>query len=284
MAKAKKVTAKKQSKVAKDKALADGAAEIKKAQAEQKPKVEAIEIPESTRPIEDIIRERVQILPGSIGLTMDDNTPVEENVRVLDWAMALDNHVGFMIGDILNAGRVKWGDGYKLALDKSGRSYKTLAAYAETSARIPKEKRVAALTFSHHREMLRLTDAQRDDMLKTLEKEADKKGGYIPTKYELRDKIATMVPKKRSKRVTSGKHKKTGKRVEEKPYDPTDAEQELLEEGEMAVDETAKLLKPDGKLCKVLVQLDNKTKQRWLSKLDNIVLFFKIVQNKTSNY
>jgi hypothetical protein len=49
----------------------------------------------------------------------------------------------------------------------------------------------------------------------------------------------------------------------------------------MAIDETAKLLKPDGKVFKVLVQLSNKEKQRWLGKLDPVVSFFKALDAKT---
>jgi hypothetical protein len=285
MAKAKKTA--KAAKSDKDK-LAAGAAEIKKAQSELKKgktqavKPEPVEIPESTRPMEEIIRERVTIAPGSIGLTLADDTPIEETLRVLDWTTSLSDHVGFMIGDVLNFGAVKWGDKYKAALDQTNRALSTLKGYAEASRRIPMSKRVAALSFSHHREILRLPDEKMDTVLTDLGKEADKKDGHVPTRDELRIKIQKLTPRKRkpTQRVTSGKGK--GKKVAElPPYEPTDTERELLEEGEMAVDETAKLLKPEGKLFKVLVQLDNKEKQRWLSKLDSIVLFFKGVQNKT---
>jgi hypothetical protein len=267
--------------------LAAGAKEIKDAQKEltkgkaQAAKPETVVIPESTRPMEEIIRDHVTIAPGSIGLTLSDDIPMEESLRVLDWTTQLSEHVGFMIGDVLNSGQVRWGEKYTAVLNQTGRALSTLKGYAEVARRIPIDKRVKALSFSHHREMIRLPDEKMGKVLEDLEKESEKKDGEIPTRDELRRKIQTLTPRKK-KRATSGKGKKKGKKAPDlPPYEPTDAEQELLEEGEMAIDETAKLLKPDGKLFKVLVRLDNKEKQRWLSKLDPIVLFFKGVQNTT---
>src|SRR5437660_4379553 len=105
----------------KDKAkLAAGAVEIRKAQklvAMPSPVV----IPESTRPIKEILRERVKILPGHIGIKLADDTPIEESLRVLDWTTTLADHVGFMIGDVLNFGEAKWGEKYTQALAQTGR-------------------------------------------------------------------------------------------------------------------------------------------------------------------
>src|SRR5262249_35971098 len=99
----------KKSKKADNAKLAKGAAKIKKAQkeakkAEEKPAPEPVEIPESTRPLEEIVRDRVTVLPGNIGLKLADDTPIEESLRILDWTTALSDHVGFMIGDVLNFG------------------------------------------------------------------------------------------------------------------------------------------------------------------------------------
>jgi hypothetical protein len=285
MAKSKK-SAKKKSKVADNQALADGAAEIKKAQGETTDTPpEPVVIPESTRPIGDIFRDHVTIAPGHIGLTLSDDIPIEEQMRVLDETTQMSDHVGFMVGDVLNQGLVRWGDKYKVALDQTNRALSTLKGYSEASRRIPMEKRVAALSFTAHREILRLPDEKMDALLKELEKEATKKEPVLPSTRELRVKIAHSMPRKRKTKTgkpTSGKGKHGKKKVVElPPYEPTAVETELLEEGELAVEETAKLLKPDGKLEKVLKQLDNKTKQRWLSKLDGIVLFFKNITNTT---
>lgn len=265
------------------------AAEMKKLEQDAKkpetPPEPPLEIPELTRTISEILQDRVQIAPGHIGLTMAEETPIEEHLAVLDYTTSLSDHVGFMIGDVLNNGAVKWGEKYKEALDRTNRKLSTLKGYAEASRRIPIDKRVAALSFSHHREVLRLPDEKMEKLLTDLEKESEKKDGKIPQVRELRVTIEKMKPRKKPKRVTSGKHGKgKGKVVELPPYEPTDAERELMDEAELAVEETAKLLKPDNKLFKALVQMDNKTKQRWLSKLDNIVLFFKALEIKTGTY
>jgi hypothetical protein len=264
------------------------AAEIKKLEAEAKAaqaKPEPVEIPELTRSIQEIMNDRVKIAPGHIGMTLDDETPIEENLAILEHTMTLSDHVGFMIGDCLNSGFVAWGDKYKHALNQTGKAMSTLKGYSEVSRRIPLDKRVAALTFSHHRELVRLPEGKMEKVLEDLEKESEKKDGYVPTRDELRIKVQSSLPRKNKGKgkPTSGKGRGKGakKPVELPPYEMTDAEEQLLEEAEMAIEETAKLLKPDGKVEKILKQLDNKTKQRWLSKLDGIVLFFKNVQNAT---
>lgn len=292
MAKAKKRGKGKTSKSASDKALAEGAAEIKKAQSEQDK--EPIVLPKLTRSIQEIMADRVKIAPGHIGMTLDDKTPMEEQMAILDHTLTLSDHVGFMIGDILNFGEVTWGDKYKRLLQQTGKALSTLRGYSEASRRIPLEKRVAALSFSHHREILRLDDKKMEKVLEDLEKEAEKKDGYIPTRDELRKKIEKLGPTKRKssgrgirKRAISGRHskKKGGKKAPElPPYTPTDAENEALQGAEIAIEETAKLLKLDGKVHKVVVQLDNKEKQRWLGMLDPIVLFYNSVNIKTGTY
>lgn len=287
---AKKKTAEKKS--AKDK-LAAGAKEIKALEAKGKEgSTQAIEsepvvIPELTRPIQEVINDRVTIAPNSIGLTMSDDTTIEESLAVLDWTTSLSDHVGFMIGDVLNHGHVQFGDKYTAALKQTGRALSTLKGYSEASRRIPIEKRVQALSFSHHRELLRLPDEKTmDKVLKDLEKIADRKDGEIPTRDQLRFKVNQLAPADKKTRVTSGKRgKKTRKKEPElPPYEPTQAEQELMDEASMAIEETAKLLKPDNKLFKALVQMDTKTKQEWLGMLDPIVLWYKALDIRTGSY
>lgn len=283
MSKAKKTSGKKPAK-------SDGkpvsAAEMKKLESEAKKdsKPEPVVIPALKRTIQEVVAERVTIAPGSIGLALSDDTTIEESLAILDWTTSLNDHVGFMIGDVLNFSAVKWGDKYKQALDQTGRALSTLKGYAEAARRIPVEKRISSLSFSHHRELIRLPDEKMAEVLKDLEKESNKKDGAVPTRDQLRIKVQHSMPRKRKSKgkATSGKHGKGKKKtVELPPYQPTEAEQEKLDEAFMAIEETAKLLNPDGKVFKVVIQLDNKDKQRWLSKLDPIVLFFKGVTDKT---
>ena len=134
---------------------------LRKPKKKLKEKAEPIVIPESKRSINEIVADRVKVLPGSIGLEISEDTPIEESLRILDWATALSNHVGFMIGDILNFGNAKWGDKYTTALEQTGRALNTLKGYSETARKIPPSQRVAALTFTHHREILRIGNEEK---------------------------------------------------------------------------------------------------------------------------
>jgi len=106
--------------------LAKGAEAIHKAEKQAKDEeaklAPLVAIPESTRPIQDIIADRVTVLPGNIGLKLADNTPIEESLRILDWTTQMPDHVGFMIGDVLNFGQHKFGHKYTVALNQTGRA------------------------------------------------------------------------------------------------------------------------------------------------------------------
>src|SRR5881394_1396570 len=201
--------------------LAAGAAEIRKAEKEAKEKAaEPVVIPASTRPIEDIVRERVTLLPGHIGMKLADDTPIEEALRVLDWTNTLADHVGFMIGDVLNFGEAKWGEKYTQALAQTGRAMSTLKGYSEAARRIPFANRVASLSFTHHREILRIGDDTKiATVLKEVGKQADE--GHAPSTKELRFKVQKLMPRKKKTPKgppTSGKGKKGKAKKEAPPY------------------------------------------------------------------
>jgi hypothetical protein len=248
--------------------LAAGAEEIRKAQKELKeknitiPKAGPIVIPESTRPIEDIVRDRVTMLPGHIGLKLADDTPIEESLRVLDWTTTLSDHVGFMIGDVLNFGNTKWGEKYTQALNQTGRALPTLKQYASVSARIPIEKRQAVLTYTHHREILAIGDEQKiATVLKEVAKQAE--SGHAPTTREIAEKVRKLTPRKvkTPKRVTSGKGKKKKAEPEPPPYEPSADEQSKLDFTEDKAKKLAQAIK-DGGVFKIAAKLDNIEKRR----------------------
>ncbi|SRR6266478_42093 len=268
--------------------LAAGAAKIRKLEKAKKggkkadpPKVEPVVIPESTRPIEEIIKERVTVLPGSIGLKIADNTPIEESLRVLDWTTTLSNHVGFMIGDVLNFGMAKFGEKYKAALNQTGRAYSTLAGYAETARRIPASNRMAALTFTHHREILRIgNDEKIATVLREVGAQAEK--GNAPTTKELRNKVQKLTPRKKKapKKATSGKGKKGKSKPEAPPYEPNAEEQSKLDAGEDALSAASDAIKSGG-VFKIAAKLDNKEKRRWLALAEPIVVFYNALDRVT---
>lgn len=270
---------KKSGKSSKDQ-LADGAAAIKKAAAD-KAAAEPIVLEPLTRSVEEIVRDRVTILEGSIGLELSSDTTIEESLAVLGYATALSDHVGFMIGDVLNFGESKWGQKYAAALNQTGYAKSTLKGYAEAAKRIPAAKRQASLTFSQHREILRLPDEKMDTVLKEVGKQAEKK--QAPTVAELRLKIQKLTPRKKKtpKKATSGKGKKTGKKATEAPpYQPTDEEQAKLDQAEEALS-TARDAVKSAKLYQIVARLDNKEKKRWLEMTETIHTFYLSIERVT---
>jgi hypothetical protein len=177
--------------------LAVGAEKIRIAQKEagREKAPEPLVIPKSTRAIEDIMRERVTIHPDHIGLKIADATPIEESLRILDWATAMSDHVGFMIGDVINFGKAKWGEKYNAALIQTGRAYTTLRQYASVAERIPIEKRKSKLTFWQHELIVRTPEQIMPKLLAETAEQAEK--GRAPTLKELRLKVQKLTSRKK---------------------------------------------------------------------------------------
>jgi len=243
---------------------------------------EPVELAKLTRSLDEIVQDRVTLLPDNIGIKLSDQTTIEESLAILDWTTQMSDHVGFMIGDVLNHGQTKFGQKYTVALNQTGRAVSTLWGYAEAARRIPAEKRKAALTFTHHREILRLPDEKMDAVLNEVSAQAEK--GERPTVQELRFKIQKLTPKKRKthKKVTSGKGKKGKKKdkPEPPPYQPSDEEQSKLDAGEETIQAAAEAIKSSG-LFKIVGKLDNKEKKRWLDMTHPIVVFYNAVDGVT---
>jgi hypothetical protein len=101
-----------------------------------------------------------------------------------------------MIGDVINFGNERYEKGkYEQAISQTGRARRTLWNYASVAARIPPEQRQIALSFEHHREIVKLgAGAQIGEVLKE-EGEKAKRGLPI-TRKELRVKIQKLTPRK----------------------------------------------------------------------------------------
>jgi hypothetical protein len=255
--------------------LAAGAVKIRKAEKEAKngktkkvvaPKPELVTIPESTRPIQEILNDRVKILDGHIGLELGEDTPIEENLRILDWATHMSDHVGFMIGDVLNAGDVAYGEKYNVALHQTGRAKSTLKNYAWVAKNTPIQERIASLSWTHHFVVVRLTDkTKRKELLQDAARKKEKTGEATPVR-ELRAKALQIEPRKKKdpKRVTSGKGKRKAK-PEPPPYQPTPEEQAKLDEFEDLLGQANAIIKSG--IRELLGKLDTEEKRRWLDKV-----------------
>ena len=274
---------KKAGKSAKDK-LAAGAAKIKKAQeaeAEKKRLATPVVIPASTRPIEEIIKERVTVLPGSIGLEVSPDTPIEENLRILDWTLSMSEHVGWMVGDVLVAGETNkvYGEMYERAVTQTGKALKTLQNYKMVAKTVPPSKRIAALSFSHYKNIQGLlAEPKVIDLVEKVGKEVTS-GRTKVSVSELRIKALNVAPRKRKKLKPSKPGSKRGKSKAKKElpaYKPTDEEQSHLDVAEEAIIEAAKAVK-EGGVFKLVLKLDNKEKQRWLKFIEPLVTFYNQV-------
>jgi hypothetical protein len=182
--------------------LAKGAAEIHKAQNAQKSFLTFVE---SERPSAEIMKERVEVLPGWIGLKISDATPMDECMKIVDRVRQMHQNVSWMLGDLINFGNQKYGDElFQRVMNQTGRGYSTLAGYAETAKKIPLEQRIPLLGFSSHREIAAIPDVEKRKAL--LGKvDAEMKQGDFPTRTEIRERAGKLKPKKAAKR---GKTKK----------------------------------------------------------------------------
>jgi hypothetical protein len=249
----------------------------------------AVPIPveiESTKQIESILRDRVTILANHIGLKLSDETTLQESLCVLDWTLSMNDHVQFMIGDVLNFGNAKWGDEkYAQVLNQTGRARSTLGNYARVAKKIPAEKRIEALSFSHYKEIAALhVEQQIDEVLKEVGKQAEKENA--PSVKALREKVRKLAPPN----VKTPKHGKSKKKdvLERVSYEPDAEEQAKLDTAEEKAKELADLISAGadetgrpGDVFKVVAQCDSKEKRRWLDFLHPIIQFYKMLDRVT---
>jgi hypothetical protein len=78
----------------------------------------------------------------------------------------MDTAFQFALGDALNYGSSRYGERYTQAIEMTGQSYQSLANYAWVSKAIPNERRVAGLSWTHHRVVARLEPDEQSRLLK----------------------------------------------------------------------------------------------------------------------
>ena len=133
----------------------------------------------SERDIREILQERISFLPGSSGVQIDPNTPVEEYAAALKYFCGLQENIGFIIGDFLVFGQATYGSKYAAAVEATGRTYATLSNWNSIAKAVPPSLRRPELTFSHHAEVAALPEAK---MKRALDKAVENKW----TKSDLR--------------------------------------------------------------------------------------------------
>ena len=84
----------------------------------------------------------------------------------------MDTAFQFAIGDALLYGESRYGERYSQAVDVTGQSYQSLANYVWVSKAVDKDRRVAGLSWTHHRIVAKL-DPEKQTELLTLAKKND---------------------------------------------------------------------------------------------------------------
>lgn len=125
-------------------------------QAGREPKVEvapAIVVIPSKRPVQELISEWVTYGEGQVSLTVKEGMPVEEWASVLAFHCDVQEHVGFLIGDLIQYGTSHFGEKYSAAMAALGKEYKTLVNWVSTAKAVPPEIRRKELSYSVHAEV-----------------------------------------------------------------------------------------------------------------------------------
>lgn len=201
-------------------ALAAGAAELRKAQAEAKKKVSSKTLPtkdagklevipkiiEAKGDVNEIMAKCVVMSPDNGSLKLDKDTTTGEYVRIFDNVVGLSENVQFLIGDLINQGaELKSFDGkYAAAMASTGRSIDALKAYASAARHTPPAWRKLA-PYTHCREVIKIEDKEAAKAILVEYAESEKKGKPLTVK-QVRAKAAPLAqrqPKKpRVKKTT----------------------------------------------------------------------------------
>jgi hypothetical protein len=97
-----------------------------------------------------------------IGLVISGDLTFDDFCTGLKQCQGIANGALWTLGDLLVYGesRGEWGEMYSQALDLTKKSYSTLTQAVHISKRYPRNERVVAVSWSHHREAAQITDPQ----------------------------------------------------------------------------------------------------------------------------
>ena len=245
--------------------------------------------PSNTRE-EDIIEKRVTMAPGSVGVTIDEATPLEEYPAIIRHFQHLEKCTGFIIGDALNACAAHHGGAKRDAMlavtgllgDKKAAS--TLYAYARTAAAVPIERRQPSLGFAAHRAVARIENPEKQMELLTDAAEVVESGKKFTVKDMKKAADKAEPPKKKSptKKAASGKGKSSGKPAPE-PEKYTDEEQAIYDDVLAKLGDLDELLgsKAGQDFLSKTIKVDNKLKRPLTARGKWITRFLTTVESRT---
>lgn len=105
-------------------------------------------------------------------LHIDKDATYDEWNQIGMVLVRIHNSEPFWIGDWINYGEKKFGETYSEAKAITHLEYGTLAHYKMVATKIPKEERVASVSFSHHRMLSNVEPKERRRLLEMAAKDA----------------------------------------------------------------------------------------------------------------
>lgn len=102
---------------------------------------------------------------GENYLSLGEGVDFESFRKVWDTVTTIHGACPWWIGDLINQGEAKYGEKYSQAVDLTNLKYDTLMKYAWVARAIPREKRIAALSFTHHLNVMRAPEDKREALL-----------------------------------------------------------------------------------------------------------------------
>lgn len=106
----------------------------------------------SERDVNELIHKRLVFGENGDSLKLDEKTPIEEFMPMLDWLCNAREKSGFLIGDFLNQGNALYKDKMQTIMAQTGRSLTTLEIYASIAKLFPPSKRVATLGWTYYQD------------------------------------------------------------------------------------------------------------------------------------
>lgn len=124
--------------------------------------------------------ETTWVSETSTGLAFAPDTPIEVWAPLTVRLIVQSKRIEFALADAINFGELAYGDLYAQWVEETGLAKRTLQNIARIGRAIEPARRRAALSFSHHAEVVSLPTNEQESLL-----EAAERSGM--TRYDLRD-------------------------------------------------------------------------------------------------
>lgn len=210
----------------------------------------------SARRLEDILADRVSMDKGQLSATLSKDTTQGEFVKIIAYLASQAEHVGFVLGDMLNQGGAIFGEKYTEAIAATGYSESTLKIFCSVSGLYPKALRdlCPKIGFSAARPITTLpTTEDRANFVQAIADEV-KGGAEVPAV-----KVITKRVKAKLAELPKKQRKARAKKPAEQPYELTSDERDAINLIIRSADGTAAIVTPE--LDEVMLKMNAENKE-----------------------